>query len=511
VTVKNTGTDGTANLVLGSTGTGNGLAAPFSVSADTCSGKTLSPAASCTITVKFSPSSTASFTDSFAIPSNDPDEASVVVSVSGQGQAAPAPDITVSDSVAPAGDLQIPFGSVAAGSSSEQTATIRNDGNADLALGALASADPVAAPFAIKTDACSNKTLAPAGSCTLTIAFAPAAAGNFTDSFDISSNDPDEAAVTVAVNGAGSATAVGDIAVTDGSGSADDLQISFGDVRGGRTMDSVVTIANAGDGALDIGTIGSENALASPFSITGDGCSNKALAAGQTCTLTVRFAAPASCSNPDESGNDDERSGGSVQRCSYNDSFNIPSNDPDEESVTFQVSGASVPGKGNVPPDRPRPRFPADGQRDLESSFMMKWDAATDPDGDPVTYEVHISRDRSFASEDIKLVETGSAAGGKTAGTLYASSGAGLLFFGFAFIGTPRGRKGLFVIAVMLTMAGTTFVACSSSDNATQQAATEVTRQVSGLQSGTTYYWKVVANDGNGGVTESDVNSFTTK
>jgi hypothetical protein len=38
-----------------------------------------------------------------------------------------------------------------------------------------------------------------------------------------------------------------------------------------------------------------------------------------------------------------------------------------------------------------------------------------------------------------------------------------------------------------------------------------VSRQVSGLQTSTTYYWKVIATDGNGGVAESDVMTFTTK
>ncbi|MBI4654150.1 MAG: hypothetical protein HY752_04060 [Nitrospirae bacterium] len=31
------------------------------------------------------------------------------------------------------------------------------------------------------------------------------------------------------------------------------------------------------------------------------------------------------------------------------------------------------------------------------------------------------------------------------------------------------------------------------------------------LQSGTTYYWKVVANDEQGGATESEIHTFTTE
>ena len=39
----------------------------------------------------------------------------------------------------------------------------------------------------------------------------------------------------------------------------------------------------------------------------------------------------------------------------------------------------------------------------------------------------------------------------------------------------------------------------------------DISNTVSGLKSGTTYYWKVVADDGKTGTAESDIWSFTTK
>lgn len=496
VTVKN---DGNADLVLGSVGSANPLAPPFSVSADACSGMTLVAAASCTISVKFTPVSTSSFVDSFTIPSNDPDESSVVVNVAGQGQAAPVADITVIDSVSPTNDLQVPFGTVAAGSSSSQTVTIRNDGNADLVLGAVGSVGPLAAPFATKTDACSGQTLAPAASCTLTVEFAPVSAGPFADSFNIPSNDPDEASVTVSLSGTGSSTAVGDIKVTDSIAPADDLLIPFGDVSGGRSVDSIVTVANEADGQLVIGSIPSGNSLAGPFSIISDGCSGKTLALGQNCTVTIRFTAPTSCTP----------SSGTL-RCAYSDSFDIPSNDPDEQNVTIQISGASIPASGNVPPSKPMPRYPANGQLDVDTSPLVKWAASSDPDGDNVTYEVRLSTDPSFSTSIVAGGDMTPA--GKATEMLYAGTGIGFIFFGFTFLGTGRGRKSLMLIAAVLIMTGTTFVACSSSGgNGSPASEALVTRQVTGLDAGKTYYWKIIANDGNGGVTESDVTSFTTK
>ena len=503
VTVKNTGT---ANLLIAAVASANPLAAPFSVKSDTCSNQTVAPAATCSIALTFAPGAAGSFSDSFSIPSNDAAKSTVTVNVSGSGTTVPVPAISVTDSVTPNNDLLVPFGSVAIASSATQTVSVKNMGNADLALGAVASANPLATPFTIKTDTCSNQIIAPAGTCTITLAFGPTAAGTFTDSFNIPSNDTATGTVTMNLSGSGSTTAVADIQITDGIAPADDLRIPFGDVRAGRTMDSVVTVSNTADGQLSLGTIGFVNPPAAPFSILADGCSGKNLATGEKCTMTVRFAAPEKCTRTSDS---DDRIASTANSCAFSDSFNIPSNDPDEKDVTIQLSGGSVPGAGNVPPSKPRHRFPADGQKDLETALTMRWEAASDPDGDQITYEVQLATDTSFSSN--MIVAGGTIASGRSAGTLYASSGLGILFFGFAF--TRRGRNGLFIFLAVLVLAGTGFVACSSSGGGSAVATptADVTRQVSGLQQGTTYFWKVIASDGKGGVAESDVTAFTTK
>jgi antitoxin (DNA-binding transcriptional repressor) of toxin-antitoxin stability system len=65
----------------------------------------------------------------------------------------PVPDITVTDSVAPATDLRVPFGDVLARNSAGQTITITNDGGADLVLGPMARPS---SPFSITAGNCSG-------------------------------------------------------------------------------------------------------------------------------------------------------------------------------------------------------------------------------------------------------------------------------------------------------------------------------------------------------------------
>jgi hypothetical protein len=82
VTVTN---DGTTDLVLGNIAVSDSLVDPFSLVTDNCSGQTLIPTGSCTLTVGFAPLSVAVFSDTFDIPSDDFDENPVTVTLSGTG------------------------------------------------------------------------------------------------------------------------------------------------------------------------------------------------------------------------------------------------------------------------------------------------------------------------------------------------------------------------------------------------------------------------------------------
>ena len=64
---------GEQDLILGNVGVSNPLAAPFSITANTCNGATLVPTTgSCVIDVTFTPTAGGILLDSFDIPSNDP-------------------------------------------------------------------------------------------------------------------------------------------------------------------------------------------------------------------------------------------------------------------------------------------------------------------------------------------------------------------------------------------------------------------------------------------------------
>ncbi len=67
ITLSNTGT---ADLIVGTVAQANPVGLPFSKEVDNCSGQTLSPSSTCTITTRFTPTTHSDSSDSFDIPTN---------------------------------------------------------------------------------------------------------------------------------------------------------------------------------------------------------------------------------------------------------------------------------------------------------------------------------------------------------------------------------------------------------------------------------------------------------
>lgn len=214
ITVSNTGSD---VLTLGQIAQVDGLALPFSFQPDNCSDVLLQPSADCTITIDFSPQSISSFTDSFDIPSDDPDESSVTVNLSGYGVGTIVPDINVSSTATPFTNYQISMGTITEFETTSETITISNNGNGDLLIGIIANSNNLTAPFRISNDSCSGQAIAPAANCTFVIVFEPTFSSSFSDDFDIPSDDPDEPNITVSLSG--TATANDDSGGGGGGGS----------------------------------------------------------------------------------------------------------------------------------------------------------------------------------------------------------------------------------------------------------------------------------------------------
>jgi uncharacterized repeat protein (TIGR01451 family) len=174
------------------------------------------------------------------------------------------------------------FGNQTVGTtSSEQTVTLGNSGNASLDVTAL---DVANAPFArTATGSCAASgtiTIAAGANCTLTYTFAPTATGAANQTLSVTANAPGSG--TIDLSGTGTQ---GHLTITPTS-------LPFGNQTLGTTSsEHAVTLGNSGDASLDVTALDAANA---PFARTATGtCAASGtitIAAGGNCTLTYTFA-----------------------------------------------------------------------------------------------------------------------------------------------------------------------------------------------------------------------------
>ncbi|WP_267928916.1 choice-of-anchor D domain-containing protein [Desulfolithobacter dissulfuricans] len=205
------------------------------------------------------------------------------------------------------------FGSLEVGTNANFALYLSNNGTGNLEIGQISNPD---APFSIVEDNCSNQSIAAGEHCIVWIGCTPTAPGLYDSSFTVFSNDPVEPEFTMVLSATGQSTAPW-ITVTP-------TYLSFPKLLPGQTSDLSVAIGNLGLTDLQIGTIGMGDSLAPPFTLQTDTCSGQVLATDTSCSLTVRYA-PLTATD------------------SWQDSFIIPSTDPDDSQVTVRLQVRRFP------------------------------------------------------------------------------------------------------------------------------------------------------------------------
>ncbi|UCH79646.1 MAG: choice-of-anchor D domain-containing protein [Nitrospiraceae bacterium] len=276
-----------------------------------------------------------------------------------------------------------------------------------------------------------------------------------------------------------------EISITDSVEPIDDEIIDFGQVETGMFSDQVITIWNLGPQDLNLFHIAVRDPLSPPFSIATNNCPGILSSQVRSCTLTVRF----------------EPTSADV----FSDSFDIESNDTDENPKSIFVSGT-----GNNPPSTPQLIYPGNEATGISLSSDFTWEKATDLDGDPISYSLSICRDPDLTSFCIS--QTNIAVVNKEK-VYYAGFSAGFMFIGFLFTGNLRDRKKILCLIILLITCTVIIPSCGGGGDGsgTSIGGTTITRTVSGLEPGTIYFWQVTANDGRGGLSQSEIRSFVTQ
>jgi Abnormal spindle-like microcephaly-assoc'd, ASPM-SPD-2-Hydin/Protein of unknown function (DUF1573) len=181
---------------------------------------------------------------------------------------APAPQISLSSS-------SVQFGTVGVGSTSNLSLVISNSGNADLMVSVISL---TGAEFSVSGIA-TPKTITAGQSALVGLTFQPTVGGAAAATLSITSNDPVNPTMSVAVAGTGSTAAFGQL-------QANPASLSFGGVSSGGNATQQVILSNTGTVPVQISNIAasgagfSVNGITAPFTLN----------AAATATLNVVFA-----------------------------------------------------------------------------------------------------------------------------------------------------------------------------------------------------------------------------
>jgi len=264
VVFKNTGTDAIAQV---STALAGADADAFGIDSDGCSGKPLAAGASCTVQVHFTPKSAGA--KAAKLTASAPGT-SATVALAGTGSAA-------SGSLA-ASPTTKDFGDVATGTTSPATSfTLTNGGAGATGNVTVTLTGTDKASFTV-SDPCSGKPIAAGGSCSVSVAFAPAATGAKAASLTATA---DGVSGTATASLAGNGVAPAAFSVTPAT-------FDFGSILDGTaTAAQTFTVQNTG-GEGGAPTVALAGTNAADFSLASNACTGT-LAAGAKCTFGVVF------------------------------------------------------------------------------------------------------------------------------------------------------------------------------------------------------------------------------
>lgn len=165
----------------------------------------------------------------------------------------------------------------------------------------------------------------------------------------------------------------------------------------------------------------------------------------------------------------------------------------------------------NAIPTAPVLVFPEANTVGLVKPVTFTWNPATDSDGDPISYRHYVwpvnekPNNNNAAPVSIQITSLGK---GSCYVLLVVLLGC-LLFAALVFM--PTKKKPALLAMVAITIVAAVILAFYFSRTAFKTDTRMVTKTISELESGKSYFWKVIAEDGKGGTVESETRRLEMK
>ena len=371
------------------------------------------------------------------------------------------------------------FGAQGTGVSSQpQTFTITDQGNSPLIIDSVSLTGADAGQFAVSSDNCSGQTVQPSGSCTVNASFTPNATGPIAALLAITSNDPAAPTLSIQLSGNGVLSPVGTLAP---------VSYDFGSATEGVISTELFTLTNQGSSGLVVSTVSISGANPTQFAIQSDGCTGKSLSSSGSCQVTVVFAPTAAQSDTAQ--------------------LSFATNSSVTAALTATLNGAGLSNATSNPPTKPGLVSPGENQAGLDTTVTFWWTPSSDPAGESMSYKLYVSQNKDFSNcTPIDVPESGQKH------SLPFADAAGLAISVMAFGISRRKRLALLLVIMSLSIGLASCGGGGGSNGGNPGGGnTNISSTVQGLQSGTTYFWKVAANNVTGQSAESDTWTFGTR
>ncbi len=242
---------------------------------NTC-GSSLAASSSCSISVTFTPASVNSFSATLSVADNATGSPQTVA-LSGNGIAPPAPAVSLTPP-------SLTFSAQSGNTSTAQTVTLKNTGNASLTISGISITGTNPTDFA-ETNTCGS-SLAAGISCSISVTFTPASVNSFSATLSVTDNATGSPH-TVTLSGTGTAAPAPAVSLTPPT-------LTFSAQTGSTSAAQTVTLSNTGSAALTISGISIAGTNPTDFAETNT-CGSS-LAASSSCSISVTFT-PASAAS----------------------------------------------------------------------------------------------------------------------------------------------------------------------------------------------------------------------
>jgi hypothetical protein len=239
----------------------------FSLSNDQCTGLQIAPlVGTCTVDVTFSPSSVGADTAAIEVTDETGTTTGGVSDLSGTGTS----PMSLPGSVS--------FGSQNLGTTSSNSVTLSNTGNATFNVTGVTLGGTNPGSFSITTNGCGGAVTG-GGQCTVDLQFQPLTVGGNTATLTFSDDVPGDSSQSVTLTGTGTSPVV----------SVSHATLSFSAVTIGKLGPiQTVMLSNTGTGPLTVGGVNVAGVNPGSFAIASNTCGST-LAAGASCTVGVQF------------------------------------------------------------------------------------------------------------------------------------------------------------------------------------------------------------------------------